>query len=278
MAAEYNDEVHLTKDDEDAYRTALEAVKHGRPEVIVAGGDDTVRQVLYGMYGPDSPLRPGPNHDQTRTCLGIVPTGTFNNFGAHLGLPRDIEAAFRLAHEGSIRWIDLGWIDGMIFTENIGLGIDVEAWKGFRERPSVWWRLWDGLKAVLRALYYYHPRKVRLRIDGEISEHTIFHLTVANSERFCAAFSIAPHAKLDDGMLDVCIFPRRSKLAFLATLPLVFFGQHTRYLRDVKYIKAREVLIESNKPYVVRVDGKLSRRLPVRIRALAGALPIRIGT
>ena len=173
------------------------------------------------MYGPDSPLRLG-NPD---TVFGILPTGTFNNFASFLRIPRDLERAWRSAHAAPLRFVDLGWVDGLIFTESIGVGMDVEAWKAFSEKPSVWRRILDGAVAVVRALYHYRPRRLRIEVDGEAREVSVFDLTVANCERFSAAFSIAPHAVMDNGKLDVCILPARSKLAFLTSLPLIFFGK-----------------------------------------------------
>ena len=273
LATEYDDELYFTVSAEDALETAARAARERRPLIVAAGGDDTVRQVLAGMYGLTSDLRPGL---PLTTVFGVLPTGTFNNFAGHLGVPRDFETAWRVAHEGQLRWVDLGWVDGLLFTESIGVGVDVEAWKGFHESPSMWRRVWDGGLAVVRAIYNYRPRKLDLILDGEPRRVSVLSLTVANSQRFSAAFSIAPHAQPDNGKLDLCILPSMSKLRFLASLPFVFWGKHTSYLPDVVYQQVAEVRISAAKPYAVRVDGRLRRNLPVQVRVLAGALPIRL--
>lgn len=279
LAAEYGDELYLTSSGEDALATAARAAREGRPQIIAAGGDDTVRQVLHGMYGPASTLRPGPPEDgREPTCFGILPTGTFNNFATGLGIPRELDAAYRLAHHGTLRWVDLGWIDGLLFTESIGVGLDVEAWKGFKESPSVWRRLIDGALAILRALYSFRPRRLQVTADGVMREVRVLHLTVANTPRFASAVVIAPHALIDDGKLDLCILPARSKLSFLAALPLFLFGRQTQILKDLDYSHVSEVFIAGPRPYVVRVDGKLARRLPVLIRTLKQALPMRLSS
>lgn len=266
---------------------AREAVRVGRPLVVAAGGDDTVREVLHGMFYRGSPLWPEtaglsspPEVPMARTeitALGIIPLGTFNNFATYLNLPWDPIQALEIAHAGRTAWVDLGRLeDGTIFTESVGVGLNVEAWLGVTvEAAGMLERLWQGLLSFARAFYAYQPKRLQVRLDGKPLQLKVMDLTVANSSHFASGIAVAPNAVIDDGNLDVCILPPMSKLAFLAAVPLFMLGAHPR-LPAVRYSYAREVRISASRPHPVRVDGKVMRRLPVTIEVLPRALPVRL--
>lgn len=251
---------------------AREEVKAGTRLIVVAGGDDTVREGLLGLDQAgvfDMPV-------EQRPAFGIVPLGTFNNFARYLGLPAEAELALREAHTGEMRFVDLGRAHGHLFTESVGVGLDVEAWEAFpKESPSVFRRLWDGALAVVKALTRFRPRRYRLLVDGRPSLVRAYSITVANCSLFSAAVTIAPHAVVDDGQLDLCVLPAVSRLRFILNLPLVFLGKHTQ-VKGVRYEQVRQVRIEGSVPAQVRIDGKLKGWLPVDIEVMSRALPMRL--
>ena len=82
----------------------------------------------------------------------------------------------------------------------------------------------------------------------------------------------APEAMLDDGLLDVIILERVSKLRFLTRiLPKVFSGAHVRE-PSVKSFRAQEVSVSCDRPFTMYADGDPIGELPVRVRALKGAI------
>jgi diacylglycerol kinase (ATP) len=274
LALSYGQSLHLTSRRGEATEVALAATRAGERIIIVGGGDDTVREVLRGMYGPLSPLKLGdPNAPQ----FGILPMGTFNNFARCLGLPDNLEECLRVCFEGREARIDLGTVNGTLFTESVGVGIGVAAFQMFHHEPrSMMGRLWVGFWAAARALYVYRPHKFQLTADGKRWEQRAYNVMVANSKLFSAAFLVAPRAEVDDGLLDLCILPTTSRYRFLAWVPLLFFGKHLEWVPDVSYKQVKEVRITARRHYLVRVDGTLSHHLPVRIKVVPGALFMRL--
>lgn len=162
---------------------AQREAEQGCPLIIAAGGDDTVREVLFGLDRAGVFDRP----PEERPYLGILPLGTFNNFARYLGIPLDARQALELAHNGMPRRVDLGRANGRLFTESVGVGIDVAAWRAFpEESPSVFRRLWDGAKAVVKALTVFRPRRYYLEVDGQRSALRAFNIVVANASDFAA--------------------------------------------------------------------------------------------
>ena len=85
---------------------------------------------------------------------------------------------------------------------------------------------------------------------------------------------VAPHAELDDGLLDVVTSTEMSKLRFLTgPLPRVFDGTHVD-LPEVDERRAAEVRIEADRPFEVYADGDPITELPVTITVLPRALRV----
>ena len=84
---------------------------------------------------------------------------------------------------------------------------------------------------------------------------------------------LAPAAALDDGLLDVVIVGHVPKLRFLRLLPTVFKGQHVLQ-PNVEVFRAKEIEISAERPFTLYADGDPIASLPVKVRALPGAVKV----
>ncbi len=257
--------LRLTERPGHASELARQDQQSGVPLVFAGGGDDTVREVIHGLFGSD--------------CrLGILPLGTFNNLASSLLLPHHPLEALLGALDGRDDHIDLGQVEGgPIFTESVGVGIDSEAWSlAPDEEPVGMWRWLTGIRLGLTSLSTFSPQHIRITVDGHPIVSQVMQVTVANARFFGAGIQMAPHARLQDGLLDVCVIPLMNKFQLLASLPLFFNGRHLDRIPDVLYHQGREIEISARRDAPVRVDGVIGGRLPIRIRVLPRALRVRL--
>ena len=105
-------------------------------------------------------------------------------------------------------------------------------------------------------------------------------VTAANGPRIGGGVLVAPHARVDDGYLDVVIGTDLSRPAAAAVFPSMFVGAHLRH-RKVHLVRARAVTVEpgpdawasGERPMPVAFgDGERLGALPLRVEARAGAL------
>ena len=83
------------------------------------------------------------------------------------------------------------------------------------------------LYAALRALAGWKPAHFTVTVDGERHEVTGYSVAVGNSKAYGGGMYVAPHAELDDGLLDVMLVEEHVEAATsCATLPKVFKGTH----------------------------------------------------
>ena len=137
----------------DDLNAVLENIKSAKFDAIVAcGGDGTVGDVARGIYGTD-------------TNLGVLPVGTGNDFARNLGIPLDVKEACLAIMGGTIRYVDVGEINGSIFINNAGIGFDSHVMKTMnsgirflRGQPAF-------MLAILKSIFVYKPFHLTLKTE-----------------------------------------------------------------------------------------------------------------
>jgi diacylglycerol kinase family enzyme len=95
----------------------------------------------------------------------------------------------------------------------------------------------------------------------------------ANTPLYGGGMKVAPHARMDDGLLDLCIVAAVSPLRLLRLFPSVYAGRHLG-LREVEYFQAERVRVETEEPQDVYADGELVCRTPVEVSVERAALKV----
>jgi diacylglycerol kinase family enzyme len=130
---------------------------------------------------------------------------------------------------------------------------------------------------ALRALLAWRPARFEIELDpphGERHSFLAYTVGACNSRSYGGGMRAAPDALLDDGLLEVIVLENVGKLAFLTKiLPLVFKGTHVRE-PHVHVFRAREVSIEADRPFTMYADGDPIGELPLRVRAVPGAVTV----
>ena len=106
---------------------------------------------------------------------------------------------------------------------------------------------------------------------GLVVEGHFLMVAAANSPQYGFGCTIAPTAKLDDGMLDVVCVPTLGPWTFLRNLARLF---KKKALVGAQFHRTKRVFIESMEPrdLAVHMDGEPGGTTPVDIRVLPGGL------
>jgi diacylglycerol kinase (ATP) len=84
---------------------------------------------------------------------------------------------------------------------------------------------------------------------------------------------IAPRAKMDDGLLDVCIVGSVDRLRLLRLVPTVYSGKHLS-VPEVQYFQSARVRVETEHPLDVYADGEYVCRTPIEVAVQPAALKV----
>ena len=252
-------DTHLTKSLEHARELAVAAAADERVATSFSG-DGVAGAVAGALAGIDGAL------------AAVLPGGTGNDFCRHTGIPKDPLDACRLLVDGVPTAIDLGEADGRRFLGIASTGFDSAANAIANDAPRALGRgiyVYGALAAIAR----WTPATFTVQLDGAERRFEGWSVVVANTSVYGAGMFVAPDARLDDGLLDVVMIARSSRLRFAATLPKVFRGSHTTD-RLVTIARAREVRISASRPFDLYADGDPIAALPSVIRALPGAVRV----
>jgi YegS/Rv2252/BmrU family lipid kinase len=251
-----------TRDLDHARALARSAALAGETVVCLSGD---------GMVGAVADtLRAVPN-----ALLGVLPGGRGNDLARVLGIPGDPVRACAIVAAGFSRRLDLGEVGGRAFVGIASVGFDSEANRIANEAPA-----WLGglvyAYGALRALLAWRPARFEVELDppGERHSFTAYTVGACNSRTYGGGMRAAPDALLDDGLLDVVVLEGVSKARFLTRIfPKVFKGTHVQD-PNVKVFRAREISVNADRPFTMYADGDPIGELPVRVRAVRGAVRV----
>jgi diacylglycerol kinase (ATP) len=240
---------------------------------LVFGGDGTVHRALPQLKSFQVPVL-------------VVPRGSGNDFAHALGITSERVAlgAWKRFCGGkkNVRKIDLGLVragrEEIPFCCVAGAGLDADA-NARANRMPAWLRGSGGyLLAVVEALFAARTVEMKITVEDPPEQarsavSTALLIAVGNAHRYGHGIEIVPKAELDDGLLDVCLVEKISKLKVFSCLPIIYFGGHTG-LKEVRYFRARRIRIEASPPLDLYADGEPVGQTPVEIGLVSKGLEV----
>ena len=226
------------------------------PDALVsAGGDGTHHGVLNGVFGSEVPL-------------GMIPLGTGNDFAAALGIPADPRAAASILLAGRTRRVDVARVGSTVYGCVAGVGFDSVVTRFANERVHRLSGRSAYAWALLRCLPRFRAAPLELRSDARDFSGPVLFAVVANHSTYGGGLKIAPRARMDDGLLDVCIIPPLGLLELLRWIPRAYRGEHLAHPRII-YFQAKRVSLASASPPIDGLelfgDGEFITGLPASI-------------
>jgi len=258
-------EVRLSRSPEDPARVAAECAEAGVEILAAMGGDGMCGMVGAALVGTD-------------TALGVIPTGTGNDFARFIGINRKkpIDAVAGLA-DPDIRAIDAVGVSGggrrERFINVAGAGFDSEV---NETANNMKWKAQGTAKyvaAVVGTLRRFQPAQFEVTVDGEQRSLSGMLIAVGNGESYGGGMRVAAGASLTDGLLEVCVVGGMSRGAFLRAFPKVFRGTHVTHPK-VTMLRGARIEIAADRPFDVYADGERSVPLPAVFQVLPGALKV----
>jgi YegS/Rv2252/BmrU family lipid kinase len=242
----------------EASRLAREAAEAGAECVVVNGGDGTVNEAMQGLVGGTTPL-------------GVWPGGTANVLARELGLPHEPDALADMLAAGRTRRVSVGQAGERYFLLMAGIGLDAAvvrdvspAFKRFTGEGAYW-------LAGFKQLTDWRPTRFVVEVDGQV--HTATFAVVANAASYGGGFRFAPLARMDDELLDLCLFDSDRRHQFARYLAAARSGAHLS-LPGVTYLRSRQAAVHGGEDQYVQVDGELLGPLPVTFKSVPAALSL----
>lgn len=258
-------DVMVTDSEDEAIAATREAIEQGYDVVAAAGGDGTVGTVACELL-----------HSQT--ALGVLPLGSVMNIARMLDIPRDLAAAVHLLTQGEVRTIDIGEANGQIFFEGGSVGLQAAVFREAQGMDAAQGRV-RSLLAALRELVRYRPPRMILHLDDTVFTTRALAVSVANGPYAGLGFTVSPEASIEDGLLDVVVYSRFSRMELIRHFGSIAFGRR-QYTAKTRTFTSRRVRIEGVHPLPCRADshdlGETPVEYVVKPQALRVIAPARV--
>ncbi|GGW51434.1 diacylglycerol kinase [Streptomyces griseoloalbus] len=254
----------LGENAEDAAARARAAVADGTGALIAVGGDGMANLALRAVVG-------------TGTPLGLIATGTGNDFARALGMPlREPAAAGRMIADalkcGRVRDIDLGRVGDRWFATVLASGFDSRVNdRGNRMRlPAGRFRYDLAMVAELAA---FRPFPYRITLDGgDVHEVEATLVAVGNGSSYGGGMRICPGADLTDGLFDITVVGDCGRATLLRVFPAVYRGTHVEHPEVTVFRAARVELAAAE--ITGYADGEPLGPLPLSAHCVRGAVRV----
>ena len=210
--------------------------------IVAVGGDGTINEVATSMIGASQ-------------TFAIVPFGSGNGLARHLHLPLKANKVItEVINKGVKSKIDTATMNGVPYISIAGVGFDAIIADYFAKDPKRGFKTY--FKLITEKYFGFKPDKYQLVLDDEkeIECYPLF-ISFANSNQFGFNAAVSPHASLNDGLLDVCIFKKPNVLQVLYVAERLM-TQKIDKTRFVEIHKAKKIKVIREKEDYANIDGE----------------------
>lgn len=232
------------------------------------GGDGTLNEVINGVYGYKNIevacIASGSGNDFVKNFAG-----DFTDINSIInGKPKIIDLLECTIDNGTIYGINL-----------INMGLDCEAVKYMEEARNAKVKMLSGMGlyiyGVMRAFLKMKPLDIKINCNEFNYEGKTTLLAFGNGTTYGGGFIPTPLAKVDDGLIDICLLKQITRTEFISLIGEYKKGNHIKIERAQKiidYHKTNEVSIEAKDKINISVDGELVTSKYVKINIIKNAI------
>ncbi|HYF83551.1 MAG TPA: YegS/Rv2252/BmrU family lipid kinase [Clostridia bacterium] len=221
--------------------------------VCISGGDGTLSSVINIMASRRLDLP-----------VGIFPFGTANDFAAHINIPRDIEACCDIIENGKIKKVDIGRVNDSYFLNvcSAGLLTDV-AYKTDTNLKNALGKLAYYMKGI-EEIPKFTPFKMRLQYGSNVIEDSFLLFLILNGSSAGGFNKLAPHAKIDDGLMDVIAIKNTNITNMFSIFLKILRGEHIGD-PNLYHFHTDKLMIACDGSCETDIDGERGPNLPLDI-------------
>jgi YegS/Rv2252/BmrU family lipid kinase len=256
-------------------------IRQGFRKIIVVGGDGTMNEVVNGIFLQE--VVP-----TTDIMVGMIMVGTGNDWGKMYNLKEKYKKAVKILKKqrlfiqdtGLVTYADNGSESKRYFINSAGMGYDalvVQMTNHAKDQGGG--GALSYLVNLLKGLFRYHHSYLDIEVDGRsVYKGRVFSISVGICKYSGGGMMQLPFAIPDDGLLDVTIFKKVTKMTVIRHIKKLYSGKFT-HLYFVQTHQGKKVSIVSttqDQPFL-ETDGESLGQAPFSFRILPASIKIITG-
>jgi len=230
---------------------------------VISGGDGTISTIINIIL-----------KNNINMSVGIIPSGTCNDFARSLNIPSELKDCLDIILKGNTAEIDVGLINNNHYFLNTcagGIFVDVS------------FSTSSELKRNIGPLAYYikalgevtniKPFRLKVTTDTETIEDEFLLFIILNGKHAGGFSNIIKHADISDGLMDILLIKNCLHIDLAA---LFFKVLRNEYLNDknVMWLRTRECSIDGTEDVAISIDGEKGMELPISVKFVNKALRV----
>lgn len=214
-------------------------------DIVIAGGDGTVSQVVNSLMDDD-------------VNFGIIPCGSGNGLALAAKISKQPAKALDVVFSGKASPIDGFYVNDQFACMLCGIGFDAKVAHEFAKQPSRGLKTYASL--VSKNFFSMLPYEFSIESNGMTFSTEAFFISIANSNQFGNNFTIAPKALLADGFLDIVVVKKAAKPILLYNLVKQIFAGKLKKVESslgqpIIYFQTGEIRIKNTGSAPLHIDG-----------------------
>lgn len=235
-----------------AVELAEQAANDGYSTVVAAGGDGTVHEVINGLL----------RSKRADVAFSVLPLGSGNDYARLIQVPFDAHGMVERLLSPAIWPLDVGEaiLDGTtqrFFCNTLGMGLGgAVTWEASKIR---WMRGiplygWASMKALWK---HFQTVPVNITSGGKEWKTTLVYAVAAQGRAEGGGFVVAPHAILDDGLLNFMYVSKITRLGALFVLPRLVISWLRSSCKSIHESLIQDMTLRFERPVPVHADGEM---------------------
>jgi diacylglycerol kinase (ATP) len=223
-------------------------------DVVICGGDGTINKVVKSLIDVD-------------VKVGIIPLGSGNGLANAAKIPKKIEKALSVIFTGNASYIDSFYINDNFSCMLCGLGFDAKVAHDFAQQTTR--GLSTYIRQTIKNFFTAQTYSFDITIRGKCFNTEAYFISIANSNQFGNDFTIAPRASLNDGLIDLVVVKKMSKIKMVfCVFKQIFTGKLYEYdeamfmKKDILYFQSDKFIIKNFSSAPLHIDGEPEQTAP----------------
>ena len=262
-----------------AIELTVKAINDGFRNIVAIGGDGTIHEVVNGIFIQKAV-------PTTEICLAVIPAGTGNDWIRMFGISKTYSEAVQSLVEKRTVLQDVGKVSyyetcvpHTRYMANVaGLGYDAVVnlkYNNLKDDGKYGKTLY--LKSAFHTFLKFTPKKFRIKTDGvPFYEGMVFSGAVGIGKYNGGGMQQTPNAEFDDGLMDLTIIKKMSKLRIAHNFKLLYSG-NIYNIPKVLHAQAKKIEIETCPETRIEIDGEAVGTSPFVFELVPQCIKVVVG-
>lgn len=263
-----------------AIELTVKAINDGFRNIVAIGGDGTIHEVVNGIFIQKAV-------PTTEICLAVIPAGTGNDWIRMFGISKTYSEAVQslvekrtvLQDVGKVSYYETSVQHTRYMANVAGLGYDAVVnleYNNLKDDGKYGKSLY--LRSTFHTFLKFTPKKFRIKTDGKLFyEGMVFSGAVGIGKYNGGGMKQTPEAIFDDGLMDLTIIKKMSKLRIACNFKLLYSG-NIYNIPTVIHTQASKIEIETWPETRIEIDGEAVGTSPFVFEMVPQCIRVVVGS